>query len=66
MELDLLLERFMAAQLADMDEQQCQKFAQLLTYSDPEIYSWLMGEQSAPSQELAEIVGWVKLHSQPR
>lgn len=60
LELDLILMRFAENNLDNMTEHQIEAFEELLTCTDPELYSWLMGFSSPMDSELTEIVEFIK------
>jgi len=45
LELDLILQRFMDAKIDELNEQELNSFDLLLNYTDPELFSWLMGRR---------------------
>ena len=47
-ELDLLIGSFADAHLADFDAGQLERFEKILSLPEPQIYSWLVGEESPP------------------
>ena len=55
-ELDLILQRFLAFHADTLDETQLALFEQLLTADDPDLYAWLMGYETPVNKELREIV----------
>ncbi len=59
LELDVLLGRFLENYYDQLSVQQKQDFIALLQISDPEIYSWLMQEQTVASQ-FQSIVAIIK------
>lgn len=61
LELDLILDRFISKHLDDLSAKQLLAFEHLLTYPDPELYLWVMGEAAPPDQELIDIVTLIKL-----
>lgn len=61
LELDLILNRFISTHLEQLNSKQLSAFEQLLTYPDPDIYCWLMGEQVPFEQELIDIVTFIQL-----
>lgn len=63
LELDLILNHFVENNLDDLSEVQIQEFETLLTYPDPELFSWLMGNTSPVDKELKEIVELINLHT---
>jgi antitoxin CptB len=56
LELDLILQRFLASYADTLDETQMALFEQLLTAQDPDLYAWLMGYETPINKELREIV----------
>lgn len=66
LELDLILQRFVATQLELLTEQQVDLFERLLTAQDPDLYAWLMGYEAPVDKELREIVAYVQLHDNTR
>lgn len=61
LELDLILNRFINDHLANLNVKQLDAFEQLLTYSDPQINHWLMGQGVPSEQELVDIVAFIRL-----
>ena len=61
LELDLILNRFAADHLSNLNAQQLSAFESLLTYSDPDINHWLMGQGIPSEQELVDIVAFIRL-----
>lgn len=60
LELDLMLDRFVTAHLDTLTEPQVQVFEQLLEYPDPDIYSWLLGNDAPIEQELIDLVSIIR------
>lgn len=60
LELDLILNPFLTHHFANLTKEQLQAFEQLLTYSDPEIYHWLMESGQPDTQELVDIVTLIR------
>ncbi len=60
LELDLILQRFMAERVDQLSEQEIKSFDLLLSSTDPELFSWLMGHQEPSEKELAEIVTLIR------
>lgn len=46
--MDLLLGTFADAHLADMTDEQLDRYEKLLRESDPELYAWLTGKSPPP------------------
>ncbi len=61
LELDLILNRFVNNHIENLNAKQLDAFEQLLTYSDPEINDWLMGQGVPLKQELVDIVALIRL-----
>lgn len=60
LELDLILNPFVTHHFANLNKEQLHAFEQLLTYSDPEIYHWLMEGGQPDTQELVDIVTFIR------
>jgi len=60
LELDIIFQRFTKQHLETLSAQEVDHFEHLLTYPDPDLYAWLMGYESPPSQELQDIVAIIK------
>ncbi len=56
LELDLVLEPFVAARYATLDERDRQRFDRLVQCEDQELYAWFLGREVPEDAELAEIV----------
>lgn len=55
LELDLILQRFLTKGVDKLNEQQLKSFDLLLSSTDPELFSWLMGHTDPQDKELYEI-----------
>lgn len=66
LELDLILTRFAEQQLDIMTEEQIDAFEELLSCTDPELFSWLMGHAQPTDKELLDIVDYIKLQDNSR
>jgi antitoxin CptB len=62
LELDLLLERFMAEGYDNLTDEQLVTFKSLLEEPDPDLYAWLMGYEKPSQQEFKQFVDWFRLH----
>ena len=60
LELDLLLKTFLEKRLSSLSAQEVYAFESLLTHSDPQLYSWLMGHEEPPENELKDIVSLIR------
>ena len=56
LELDLVLEPFVAARYATLDAQDRQRFQQLMSCEDQDLFAWFMQRQKPEDQELVTIV----------
>lgn len=61
LELDLILLSFAQQQIEQMTASQIHAFTELLSCTDPELFSWLMGHEKPDDKELAEIVEFIRL-----
>jgi antitoxin CptB len=59
LELDLVLEPFVATRYAELDERDRQRFQQLMTCEDQDLFAWFMGREKPENQELEAIVSKV-------
>lgn len=64
-ELDMVLERFLARDFAELDADARQAFSTLLDATDPELYDWLLGRAEPPTTALGRIVERLKSHRPP-
>lgn len=56
LELDIMLLRFAKKRLDALSEADCCVFEALLTSTDPELFSWLMGHEQPENTEFQAIV----------
>lgn len=66
LELDLILMRFAEAQLDNLTDEQVNTFDKLLSCIDPELFSWLMGQEEPDDVELREFVEFIRLQDKLR
>ncbi|MDH4041306.1 MAG: succinate dehydrogenase assembly factor 2 [Gammaproteobacteria bacterium] len=59
LELDLVLEPFVVARYAALDERDRQRFQQLMVCEDQDLFAWFLGRQQPEDEELRAIVGKV-------
>lgn len=59
LELDSVLQKFIANEIDRLTENQLKAFDNLLTHNDPILYAWLMGHEE-PEKELLEIVSFIR------
>jgi antitoxin CptB len=60
LELDLILQQFLTKGLDKLSVQEIKDFDLLLTATDPELYSWLMGYEEPQDEELKAIVAIIR------
>ncbi|OGV43712.1 MAG: hypothetical protein A3F46_05595 [Legionellales bacterium RIFCSPHIGHO2_12_FULL_42_9] len=63
LELDLIFQRFIDSYLDQLNETEIRDFESLLTYPDPDLFSWLMGNAMPENKELDHIIELIQLHS---
>jgi antitoxin CptB len=56
LELDVLLEKFLDEQYAQLSPAEQQLFVKLLTYPDTELFAWLMGSAQPADKDLLAII----------
>ena len=59
LELDLVLEPFVVARYAGLDERDRQRFQQLMTSEDQDLFAWFLGREQPDNEELVAIVNTV-------
>lgn len=63
LELDLILQRFMELRADLLTEKEINNFNLLLSYTDPELFAWLMGHTEPHDNELKAIVTLIRNNS---
>lgn len=63
LELDLILQRFLAHHLDVLNDEQAALFEDLLTAQDPDLYAWLMGYETPVNKELRQFVTFIQLRN---
>ena len=66
LELDVLLGNFLQEVYLDLSVADKQRFVDLLEYSDPELFSWLMGTAFPKDPEISSIVNRIRSHAHSR
>ncbi|EKD70221.1 MAG: hypothetical protein ACD_46C00598G0002 [uncultured bacterium] len=66
LELDVLLSNFLAETYPSLTQEDKALFVELLNYSDPEIFAWVMGRETPPEVEMQKITGMIREHAQSR
>ena len=59
LELDLVLEPFVAARYAGLGEIDRQRFQQLMACEDQDLFAWFLGRERPQDEELAAIVSQI-------
>ncbi|CAA0087965.1 FAD assembly factor SdhE [Halioglobus japonicus] len=59
LELDLVLEPFVTTRYAQLNEQDRQRFQQLMLCEDQDLFTWFMQRVKPDDEELAQIVSQV-------
>ena len=54
-EMDLILGRFADAHVPGFDTAELAQFEEILGYSDPDLYSWVTGQASTPSNYINDV-----------
>ena len=60
LELDLLLERFMAEGYDSLTPEQLAIFKRLLEEPDPDLFAWLMGSAEPSLPEFKSFISWFR------
>jgi len=60
LELDLILQKFLEHGVEQLSVQEIKIFDSLLSHTDPELFSWLMGYEEPHDNELKEIVAIIR------
>lgn len=55
-ELDKMIMPFYKQHFDDLSETQQHAFVQMLSYTDPELFRWVMHQEIAPTPEIAELI----------
>lgn len=55
-ELDKMIMPFYKNHFDDLSESQQQAFVQMLSYTDPELFRWVMLQEKAPNQAISDLI----------
>ncbi len=66
LELDILLGNFLHEAYLQLSPPDQILFAKLLDYSDPELFSWLLGQEIPNDTEINKMIRMVRIHAQSR
>jgi antitoxin CptB len=64
LELDVLLGNFLKNRYPALPEAKKKLFVELLTYSDPELFSWLLGRDKPKKRGLLKMTEEIRQHAQ--
>lgn len=65
LELDLLLEKFLKEAYDDLSEHDKNLFVQLLNYSDPELFAWLINRDMPADREMVSLIERIQHCARP-
>lgn len=65
LELDLLFEQFLEKQLPNLTPAQAEELEWLLSFPDPDLYSWLMGYVVPDDPRVNELVTFIRASHHP-
>ena len=63
LELDLILSRFVATGLKQLSARDRRLFERLLDSADPDLFSYLMGQDAPDDPEMVEIVTYIRANN---
>ena len=66
LELDVLLGNFLKGAYGSLSLEDKQAFTDLLSYPDPDLFAWLLGQSIPEDKELANITGMIRQYAQSR
>lgn len=55
-ELDKMIMPFYKNHFDNLTEKQQQAFVEMLSYTDPELFRWVMLQDPAPTQEISDLI----------
>lgn len=66
LELDVLLGNFVSEAYAGLTIEDKNLFIEFLTFSDPELFAWLLGSKTPTDPRIAYMVDRIRNHAQSR
>lgn len=66
LELDVLLGNFLENGYAQLDDEDKERFVELLSSGDTDLLSWLMGHSNPTDPDLLKIVDIIRHHARTR
>lgn len=64
LELDVLLNNFLEKKYLQLTEDDKKLFVQLLNYSDPELFAWVLGHQIPKEKWIQKIINVMRQYAQ--
>lgn len=61
LELDKMIMPFYQNEFDHLSDEQKDTFLELLTFTDPQLFRWLMNQEKAPSDKLQQMVNLIKV-----
>lgn len=61
-ELDLLMGSFAERNLPDMSDEELDLYDIILTHPDPDIYNWIVGQETAPANYMNPVMEKLLAH----
>ena len=62
LELDVLFQPFVVEKFDALNDEQKLTFQSLLTYGDPQLFSWFMGNKQCDDPKLSEMIALIRKH----
>lgn len=66
LELDVLLGNFLKEAYFNLELADKHRFINLLTHQDPELYAWLLGQESPEEEGAVRIIEKIRNHARAR
>lgn len=61
LELDKMIMPFYQNEFDHLSDEQKDTFLELLTFTDPQLFRWLMNQEKAPTDKLQQMVNLIKV-----
>ncbi|MFU2123546.1 succinate dehydrogenase assembly factor 2 [Gallibacterium anatis] len=61
LELDKMIMPFYKKEFDHLSDEQKDTFLELLTFTDPQLFRWLMNQEKAPTDKLQQMVNLIKV-----
>lgn len=66
LELDVLLGNFLNEAYMGLSDEDKQSFVDLLSYGDPDLFTWLLGSEKPSEPHLIKIIEAIRQHARSR